>query len=326
MVEDSPSPSAESQATGTEPFFLVGAERSGTTLLRLMLDHHPSIRCQFESSFLVDYLGKDGQDPIQDWVQHELAMDRVARMTGFQVRDGHGYKEEVRAFVEQARVDSGKAIGGATIHRRFPDLLHIWPEAKFINLVRDPRDVAPSVIAMGWAGNTYFGAKLWKEAQVEARQLQELVPPERFLSLRFEDLVTDPVETLTKVCGFLGLDYHEDLLSYPEDSTYPPPDASAAARWRKKLSPKEVQLAEACAGDWLEQTGYESAGHPPLKIGGFRAWLLHLQNRLGKIRFRCDRYGFPMVLNYAISHRIGLTKRSEAILLQMQERDNDFLR
>lgn len=326
MVEASLPPAKEFKATIAPPFFLVGAERSGTTLLRLMLDHHPSIRCQFESSFLVDYLGKDGKDPEQDWVRHELSMDRVARMTGFQVREGHGYMEEVRRFVNQATLASGKPVGGATIHRRFPDLLHIWPDAKFINLVRDPRDVAPSVIAMGWAGNTYHGARLWREAQEEAQRLKELVPADRFLSLRFEDLVCEPVETLTKVCGFLDLPYDEALLSYPEDSTYPPPDSSAAARWRKKLSPREVQFAEACAGAWLQDAGYESAGHPPVKVGGVRAQWLHLQNRLGKIRFRCDRYGFPAVFNYAISRRLGLTKRSEALLLQMQERDNDFLR
>ena len=63
-----------------------------------------------------------------------------------------------------------------------------------------------------------------------------------------------------------------------------------------------------------------------MQVGPFRSWLLRLQNRIGKIRFRCDRYGFPTVLNYAISRRIGLNRRSEALLLKMQERDNEFLR
>ena len=47
---------------------------------------------------------------------------------------------------------------------------------------------------------------------------------------------------------------------------------------------------------------------------------------MGRIRFRCDRYGFLTVLNYAISRRIGLNRRSETLLLKMQERDNEFLR
>ncbi|MDA0667092.1 MAG: sulfotransferase [Planctomycetota bacterium] len=61
-MADSNSPSAAQSQIAVEPFFIIGAERSGTTLLRLMLDHHPQIRCRFESDFFVDHLTEEGDD------------------------------------------------------------------------------------------------------------------------------------------------------------------------------------------------------------------------------------------------------------------------
>ncbi|MHC4822973.1 MAG: sulfotransferase family protein, partial [Planctomycetota bacterium] len=214
MTEATPPSEDQEQISSHQPFFLIGAERSGTTLLRLMLDHHPEIRCQFESSFYVDYLLDDGSEPPFEVLDKHIRMDRVARMSEFSLQPGLNFKETARAFLEEDAKRSGVRIYGATIHRRFRHILQVWPDARFVNLVRDPRDVAPSVIKMGWAGNTWHGSRLWAEAQQEAERLFDMVPKDRQLTLRFEDLVTTPVETFSRLCVFLGTSFQEAAMRY----------------------------------------------------------------------------------------------------------------
>ncbi|MGB0952340.1 MAG: sulfotransferase family protein [Planctomycetota bacterium] len=295
MAEASPTMDG-AKPSSAPPYFLVGAERSGTTLLRLMMDHHPQICCLFESNFFVDYLTDDGGDPDPAWSQQQVALDRAARRAGFEIEDGVPYREGVRAFFEEQLRLSGKPIAGSTIHRRLPDILKVWPDARFVNLIRDPRDVAPSVIKMGWAGDTWHGTRFWVDAQEDMERLRKLVPEGRFVQLRFEDLVSHPVDSLTKICDMLGLPYDEAILSYPNDTTYPAPDASAAARWKKKLSPREIQLVEARAGAWLKRLGYEPSGQPALAVTGMLRRRLVLKTRLAKLRFRIQRFGFGNVM------------------------------
>jgi hypothetical protein len=309
-----------------EPFFLVGAERSGTTLLRLMLTHHPQIRCLLESSYLVDYLTPEGGEPDGKVVREQINADRVAQHAGFSLAPGESFVNAARAFVAKDSEASGKAIFGATIHRRLPAVLQVWPHARFVNLIRDPRDVAPSVVAMGWAGNTWFGSRFWLEAQQDAQQLFAQLEPNRGITIRFEDLVSEPVTTLTKICEFLGCDFDPAMLSYPEHSSYPPPDASAAARWKKKLSTKDIRLVEAHVGDWLNTAGYEPSGQPLLQLSAWQRTALLFQNRFAKSSFRIRRHGFFTLLSFTVSRKLGLTKATQQLRRRMHQQTNDILR
>ena len=128
MMADAPLHTSMDESSFQEPFFLVGAERSGTTLLRLMIDHHPQIRFRFESNFLVDYLTPEGDDPEPTGLQNALSIDRGAVLHGFKVREGHGFKSEIRHFLYADAREQGKSIFGTALHRRFADILHIWPD------------------------------------------------------------------------------------------------------------------------------------------------------------------------------------------------------
>ncbi|MCP4093851.1 MAG: sulfotransferase [Planctomycetes bacterium] len=325
-MAEAPLHTSMDESSFQEPFFLVGAERSGTTLLRLMIDHHPLIRFRFESNFLVDYLTSAGGDPDPAELEKKLAIDRGARLHGFKVGEGLGYKEGVRQFLFHDAHQQGKSVFGAALHRRFADILHIFPNARFLNLVRDPRDVAPSVIAMGWSGNTWHASKLWINAQQEAQRLCDSLPSDRWHTLRFEDLVCKPEETLTAVSEFLGCKFDPAMLSYPEDTTYPAPDASASQRWRKKMPTKDVQLVEACVGEWLQKAGYEPSGESPRQVSNLQQSLLNIQNRFGRFRFRTRRFGFFTVVGFALSSRLGMHKTANRLQLKMQAHENSLLR
>src|SRR5262245_9167453 len=173
-----------------EPVFLVGAERSGSTLLRLMLDHHPEIAFEHEFDLAVDMVSDDGGLPPV-----EIYHGWVKTVRGMEYRVDHAltYLELVKDFLGQKRAASGgKKYVGATVHHHFDRLQFLWPRARFIHLVRDPRDVARSVVEMGWAGNVYHGVDWWTAAEACWDSLASRLSPGQFLELRYEELVACP--------------------------------------------------------------------------------------------------------------------------------------
>src|SRR5262245_28549711 len=136
------------------PVFLVGAERSGTTLLRLMLDHHPQIAFHFEFEFAVDRISLDGVLPALVDYHRWLISNRVFQHAGWSIDPELDYPHLVDSFLRQKQqLAGGKRLVGATVHRNFQHLRSIWPDARFVHIVRDGRDVSRSVVMMGWAGN-----------------------------------------------------------------------------------------------------------------------------------------------------------------------------
>jgi len=206
------------QSEGKFPaVFLIGAERSGTTLLRIMLDHHPMLAFRNEFEFAVDMVGDGGAMPDLDAYYEHLAVCRTFLMSGFEIDKQLDYRSLVHSFLEQKRARDDKPRVGATIHRHFHRILHLWPDARFIHLVRDGRDVAFSRIGMGWVGNAWEGAHEWVEVEEQVRELAAGVGPERIMRVTFESLVSEPEKTLGTICGFLGLEYDDAMLDYEGD-------------------------------------------------------------------------------------------------------------
>lgn len=291
----------------TSPVFLVGAERSGTTLLRLMLDHHPEISFQPEFTFVVDRFGADGAAPAVDAYLADIAVDRAFLDLGLPMPEAPvDYADLVRGFLEALRARSGKAVVGATVHYRFDRLLSIWPNARFVHIVRDPRDVARSTIQMGWAGNGYVGAERWLEAETQWASLESKLGSDRAISLRYEDLVADPRAMLARITAFIGVDFHEHMLAYPGDSSYSAPDPLLVAQWRRKMTPAQVQQVEARIGPMLEPRGYRLSGLPALAPTGPRRLLWMAHNRLFKARFRIRRYSWGNVVADVLSRRLHI--------------------
>lgn len=292
------------------PFFVVGALRSGTTLLRLMLDAHPEI-CNFgEFEYAVRYARRDRFPPLGSYRQL-LEADRVFRAHHFEMGPHATYPALVKSFVRQASCRSGKPIVGATIHSRFDLLPTLWPNARYLHLVRDPRDVSRSCIGMGWVGNVWYGADVWLDAESRWQGMAQTLSDEAIVEIRFEDLVSDPRRELGKVCQFLALDYAEDMLSYPDHTTYATPDPSLANQWRRKMSDAQVRLVEQKCAGLMEKRGYQrvSSGGP---VRWFERTPLSIENRARKLQFNVRRYGLQLYLQSRIADRLGVTRSAWA--------------
>ena len=241
------------------PIFLVGAERSGTTLTRLMLDFHPMVAFFFEFTYTVEMMpGFDGWLDLREYYNY-LRANRIFKAARLDISEELDFPHLVDSFLRQKQDRDDKPLVGATVHRHFDRLLRIWPEAKFIHLVRDGRDVGRSRIEMGWAGNMYTAVGAWIEAELHWSKLRRELPADRWTEIQYETLVTEPEMTLTQVCQFLGIPYDPAMLTYPDHTTYSSPSPQAIGQWKHKLSTTEIRLAEARIGDMLTERGYACA-------------------------------------------------------------------
>jgi hypothetical protein len=310
----------------SSPIFLVGAERSGTTLLRLMLDHHPQIAFNYEFEFAVDQIDAAGNWPDLSAYYEYLAYHRIFLSTGFAIDPSLDYPALVNDFLLQKQQRDNKPIVGATVHHKFHNLIKIWPKAKFIHILRDGRDVARSNIFMGWAGNMFTSADLWIVAERLWIKLRTQLQPEQQITIYYEELIQTPEQILTQICDFIGVPFDQAMFDYAKHSTYSSPDPSIKERWRKQLTDYEIQLAECKIATMLTERGYPLSGLPLLKITPWLRLRMYIQNRWYKNLFRIRRYSFSLYLQDFLSRRLGMKNWQKRVKLRINATENKYIK
>ena len=286
------------RADGERPVFIVGVGRSGTTLMRAMLDGHPRLAIAAESLLILrlddrrglmrfgrptslnDILADEG---VRGWGLHPGRIrDHVATVAP------RTYPELVSAVFSAWASRRGRARWGQKMPRyveHIDRLSAMFPGAQFIHMVRDGRDVAASRSERSWGpSSAVVSALQWRRGVSMGHGSGGRLGPDRYLEMRLEDLITDPGEQLRKVCFFLGEDYESAMLDYPERVTWargssdhqhldsaPTPGLRS---WRTGLSAREQRGVEAVCRRWLVRLGYPPA--PVTPIGLTTAWLASL--------------------------------------------------
>lgn len=289
------------------PLFLVGCERSGSTMLRLMLDAHPQLAFQHESDYLVSQI-ECGRIPDLNDYHAFLETDRVFTHSGLHLDRSLTFRELVDDFLDQKRQQAGTDLVGATVHHSFERLLQLWPDARFIHLLRDPRDVSRSVIDIGWAGHLWHAAEWWVEAEMSWSRLQKDLEPNSYVEVRYKDLVSEPAEQLARICRLVGLDYTPAMLEYGAHTSYEPPDLRRVDQWRRILTEFEIAAVEARVGNLLLDRGFEASGVPDLQPARARRALWTLRSRVGRARFRLRKYGPSLFSQDLVARRLKLSQ------------------
>lgn len=293
-----------------------GALRSGTTMLRLMIDAHPRLACTGEHDFLFEYLTSD--DPrtaVYDWPAMEA--DMIYQTAGLTRKPGLDGMAALADFLAQMGGDK-RTTPVLMVHRMLERMRRLLPSAPVIHMLRDPRDVARSGLKLNFAGHVMFGVDHWVETERDwqAHGLQDGLDA---MTLRYEDLVRAPTDELARLCGFLGLDFDPAMLSYDGTTTYEKPDASLIDQWKHKLSPREIQLIEYRIGDLLEAAGYAPSGYDPLPPSALEGVTLSLQNRARIWRVMINRYGIVDPVARGVGRRLGLTGVARAAQARMDK-------
>lgn len=282
--------------------FICGALRSGTTLLRIMVNHHPQLSNPGEMDFLFEPPQVKGGAPDIERYLRDISFNRVVRKIGFKSKPELGYSGMIRDMVDQLR-DPARRLS-INIHRNFSRVPAIFPDARYVHLVRDPRDVARSAIGMGWAGNVFHGVDHWTQSEGDFEVLAARVPEDRILQMRNEELIADPVGELSRLCAFMGVAYDPAMLSYPATTTYAAPDPALSFQWRRSLTAREVGLVEAKVGPMLVARGYELSGHPPQTPGPFGRLALRASDRWNRWRLMARRQGALLMAADMIARRL----------------------
>jgi len=298
-------------ALASDPVLIGGDNRSGTTLTSVVLDSHPDLVVGPELDFVepvnlgpyivescdlllagdprVQGPGVETADP--DWyfgVQFAKQCHRfgvpfdelrglvagVVDELGTDVADFDERCLVIDAVGEHRRRATGMLRWGIKIQRqihRVDDFARRWPRAQFVHVVRDGRDVAASNLVGGqeWSYKTIPEAAAGWLGVVE--RPPTVAPADRYLELRYEDLVGDPVTALHRVVDFLGVRWDDALLRHDElphtlfDNPYAHPSAEPAAealsaakvgRHRRDLTPEQIAEFERLAGPELTRLGY----------------------------------------------------------------------
>jgi len=279
--------------------FIVGVARSGTTLLRLMLDAHPDLAIPPETHFIPRVIRacRTGDDA------HAAALKAI---TSHRRWPDFGLDAEVlrERFAAHRRLSAGDAMrefyglyaakhqktrwGDKSTNyvRRMRPISRILPEARFVHLIRDGRDVARSLVAVHFGPDSVpAAAKKWSAEIRKARRQGPRLPG--YLELRYEDLIDDPEAVLRRVCEATELPWDDAMLDYQErageriseivrdldrgegeavtaearaahqENVSKPLRADRAGRWRTEMLAGEIAEFERIAGDVLDELGYE---------------------------------------------------------------------
>jgi len=276
------------------PVFIVSPVRSGSTFLRLMLNSHPAINNPGECDFLFDRLDDSGKYPDKESYINFLDSNSIFQSKNLEIDKNLNFDDLIYSFVNQ--LDQEGSVLSVNIHRHFHRIPFLFPQAKYIHLLRDPRDVARSAIGMGWVGHVYQGVDIWIEAEKSWDKLKKQIQPIQWLEIKYEDILNDVEGGLTNICNFLGLEYSEEMLNYAENSSYSLPDKSLSYQWKRKYTQRELELVEGKLGDLLTSRGYELSGVKPQLPKAFEKISLALKNKQYRAIFDIKRYGLILYL------------------------------
>ncbi|MEX0923270.1 MAG: sulfotransferase [Rhodovibrionaceae bacterium] len=279
-----------------DPFFVMGFLKSGTTWLQLLLDAHPEIACKGEAHFWDSFF-----EDLMKSVQHFNRRKKWLAETTFQgLEPFPGIAREdvgaimrlvvARVLTRAARGKAAKLYGEKTpntIHYIEPALT-IFPEARFLHIVRDGRDAAVSCwfhyrrvkaeqVQQRWSGS--FAAFLETSAQQWAQETAKGRAaaarwPGRVIELRYEDLLAEPEQTLGRLTAFLEVDSKPETLraclaaadfaklsggrEAGEEDTGSFFRKGVAGDWRQHFDAGNAARFEALAGAQLRAYGYEA--------------------------------------------------------------------
>ena len=300
------------------PFpFIVARGRSGTTLLRAILDSHPDLAIPGESHFAVSLAMRRSEFERGGAFDVETFVRVLLRHWGF--RRWEIPEDQVRAaFAETPPADVAAALRlafavyassrgkprygdktpGFVLHVKL--LAELFPESRFVHLIRDGRNVALSYLDTDFGVATLTDAAIfWDRFVREGREAGRALAPGRYLEVRYEDLIADLERTIRRVCQHIDLPFDPSMLRYFERAgdldglsheehhrniLLPP---TRLRDWRDQMTPADVALFEALAGDLLTDLGYERAAERP----GLRASATAAGARAGLVLRRAARRG-----------------------------------
>lgn len=287
------------------PIFIIGSERSGTTLVLAILACHPRIAVPEVTWYYPrfrSYLHTYGDLSVVEnfnILAHEMANGlRVPfwRMTdanpatfGNEIANRAAELEQSFAGIFAAMFERyagyvnkprwGEKTPGNVFY--VDRILEDFPNAQFVYIYRDCRDASAEFIQSQFGPtNAYTAAQMWRDGQQAVKPFRKSLNSDQWFNIKYEDFVRDPVEHLKNMCAFLGEEYHDALMEFhttpvaqrrgkTKDNwalAHPITDRYVGI-YKNQLSIDEQRIMTWVAGDLMRELGYEDLSEP-LELSG----------------------------------------------------------
>ena len=271
------------------PIF-VGSGRSGTTLLRTIFDAHPDLTMAHEPQFTgtvtrkLRELNRDGFkiDRFLDTIYgnpnyRRMDLSRYQVAQSLNANPPTNLADAVRSVFSLYAEKEGKRLYGDKTPGyiiQIDEISRLFPEARFVNVIRDGRNVALSYLERPWGPSTVIeGALYWRSRVSRGRAAGKKLGPQRYTEVRYEDLVADTENEVRRICEFLDLPYKPEMLRYHEKAdqfvagSHDPeafknvakPPTQGTRDWSELMSRRDLEVFEAVAGDLLRELGYTTS-------------------------------------------------------------------
>ncbi len=293
--------------------FIFGSARGGTTFVNDLMNEWFSVGTGPEGTFVSDTVQKARQ--IGDLSQSENCEKLAKYISKTQIFEiiRNRWPEEVKFDVSPEDILSrmsentvASAIyaaykciadyrGKARVGNKSPGytnelftLKSLFAEkAKYLFVLRDGRDVALSLRHVNWGGNSaYEAAKGWETMVSNVREFEQQLLPGQLLTIKYEDILRDPYESMLKLGVFIGEKDPEKIALAYEKQARNSTLKNNYDKWQTEMSIKDQKIYEAIAGPSLSICGYETY-YPEAKLASFERLRLEFRIfiRLVKLNF-----------------------------------------
>lgn len=299
---------AKDPVTSYPPFFVVGSARSGTTMLRLILNSHPEVAVPPESRLVIELWPPSGEVRVEDYLA-QLGAHRQFQAWHLDVADIRplfegaervSYRRAIEATYVAFTRAHGKSRWGDKTPRYVENITRLnelFPEALFVHLVRDGRNVALSYAHTDFGPKTVSkAAAIWKRRVSAGLQDGRALGGDRYLEIKYEELAETTEAVVKNICVFLGIEFDPQMFDESERAKgatdraqrfnpHVTGEAIAETRaWQDDMPADQVEVFEAVAGNVLSQLGYERRFPKPSASARLKAHLGLLGLPLGKLQ------------------------------------------
>ncbi len=286
------------QMSTSEIVFILGAPRSGTTFLASLLKK-TRYGAPFETHFITKYykkldeFGNLGQLTNFRKLMKAILSERPVMQWNLSI-DIEKFFHQLNGNVEYSNIINQLCLlrnkergfyawGDKTPHyiAEIDVIYSLFPNAKFLHIIRDGRDVALSLLERNWGpNNLYSAARYWRKLNEENELIGALQNEGKLYSLRYEDLLDETEEHVKNIYSFLNTDISSDSVA----SLCSKVKKQNKNKWEKKLTANEIKTFENVASNTLSRLGYKTS-HPQNPINTFRHYYFSIQDKLFWLKF-----------------------------------------
>lgn len=309
------------------PIFVVGCQRSGTTALAVMIDRHSRIAMMPETQFFNTYIIRDSARRLpqthEAMVERALEDDFIGRagltreilLECFRDKPAT-YEALFQAILQAYAIVNGKPrVAEKSCGHLFnvDQIIRLYPQAKFICILRDGRDVVRSFRGVPWGRDKAWAGvcRVWNRYVNEMFRLKARLPADRFTIVQYEELIRNPEQEMRRLCEFFTEDFEPAQIKAGVSTAVVPeaelawkgkamsaPDPKRAGAWRENSSPDDIAMWNLYMGRNLRRTGYSVEKIEGISPGKKLMWMLAYVPYLPgifQIAFRANRAFWWMI-------------------------------